>query len=70
MQVFHFEPTGVDTKLQQFVRRAVSGQATAEEIEQARQQAGLSPLECLLLAEAIERQSVTFIGDVLHPLCG
>lgn len=70
MLSFECDPSQFDGQTQRVVRRILSGQATDAEIEQARQASGLSPLELLLLAEAIERQSVPFSGDVLHPLCG
>lgn len=63
------DPIAVDTSFQRLVRKCVNGQATADEINEARQAAGLSPLEALLLAEAIDRQSQTFVGCPLVPLC-
>lgn len=71
MTVFHCDPSEFDGQTQRLVRRISNGQATAEEIEQARQSAGMSPLEAMLVAEFIKREtSTTFIGDVLQPLCG
>jgi hypothetical protein len=71
MIAFQCNPTEVDAPLQRLVRRVVSGQATDAEIEQARRSAGMSPLEAMLVAEILRREtSTTFIGDVLHPLCG
>lgn len=71
MIAFQPDPTVIDAPLQRLVRRVVSGQASREEIEQARQAAGLSPIETLLVTEFLRREmQTTFAGDVLHPLCG
>ena len=65
------DPNCVDTQLQRLVRRIADGQASAAEIEQARKQAGLSPIEALIVAEFLREQTATtFIGDILHPYCG
>lgn len=71
MLSFECDPSEFDDQTQRLVRRIVSGQATDAEIEAARQAAGMSPIEALLVAEFIKREtSTTFIGDVLQPLCG
>ena len=65
------EPKSVDPMLQRLVRRCLDGQATAQEIEDARHAAGLSALELRVVQEFLKREmATTFIGDVLHPVCG
>ena len=71
MTNFQFEPNAVDTSLQRLVRRIADGQASAAEIEEARQASGLSPLEAMIVEQFLREQTATtFVGDVLHPVCG
>ena len=70
MITYYPEPQSVDPMLQRLVRRIAGGHATAEEIEQARLAANLSPLEAILVAEFLQRElATTFLDELSHPLC-